>query len=229
MIHPSSNPFSAMRDSVTAPISCFAALYERPVWGWIPYLLLIVSCMLFWGAYFDHVNFEALATTLSSSLSLSPEQQSAWMQKEVLLAGEVIADVIGRTGTIVMMALWLHLATKSLGQSPMFRQWLGASCFIFLPSVVGDLASYANLLFNSSLLLPAYADLNSLNAFIKTGYTSPWNSYLSTFPILLPWYWVNTLNLLTSWVPMERGKAFAIASLPWLLVFGGWGVFIAVA
>ncbi|WP_434356477.1 YIP1 family protein [Parasalinivibrio latis] len=229
MIHPSSNPFYAMRDSVTAPVSCFAALYERPVWGWVPYLLLIASGMLFWGAYFDHVNFNALARALSTSLSLTPEQQSAWMQKEILLAGEVMADVVGRTGSIIMMALWLHLSSKSLGNSPMFRQWLGASCFIFLPAIIGDLASYANLLFNQSLLLPAYADLNSLNAFFKVEYSSPWSTYLNTFPILLPWYFVNTLNLLTSWVPMEKGKAITIASLPWLLVFVGWGMFIAVA
>ena len=145
---PSKNPFVAVVDLFRSPIDCFAAVHERPKWAFVPYLIIVLGSFFVWGSYFNHVDMAWLQQTLQAQLGdVTPDVQQAWLTREVLLAGEVFSDFTGRTAAIFLLALWLKLATKGNSYQHSYGKWLAASCFIMLPSFIGDIASYINIMF----------------------------------------------------------------------------------
>jgi Protein of unknown function (DUF1282). len=229
MMEASNNPFSALRDIVLRPSACFAALSQRPAWGWVAYLLMCLSAIAFWNAYFDHTDVSVLQQALAQQLSMPQAEAEKWLQRETLLASEVLGDWFGRAAVIFALALWFRLSTKQEAPNFGYRHWLSASCFIFLPAVIGDLASYTNMALAPNFILPAHADLNSLNGLLKLPLTSPWTAWAASLPLLLPWYWVLSITAIGTWTPLNQGKAIVVATLPWLAVFGGWAIIIAVS
>ncbi|GAB6264366.1 YIP1 family protein [Photobacterium sp. R1] len=224
---PSANPFIAMLDVFRSPVDCFTAVHQRPKWALMPYLLLIMAPFGLWGSYFNQVDMAWLQETLRSQLSvLADESQLQWLTKEVLLAGEIFSDIFGRTANLLLLALWLNLATKNSSAPQTFGKWLAASCFIMLPGLIGDLASYLNILFNPTQALPNTADLNSLNAFLKLPMDNPWAALASSIPLLAPWYIALTYIVVSLWCGIDRAKAIVIAALPWLLVLVVWPLLI---
>ncbi|MGF1683709.1 Yip1 family protein [Photobacterium minamisatsumaniensis] len=227
---PSKNPFVAVVDTFRSPIDCFAAIYERPKWAFLPYLMIIFGPFFFWGTYFNNVDLAWLQQMLMDQLSNVDQQvQESWLTKEVLLAGEVFSDVIGRTACIFVLALWLNLSTKSNSHKHSFGKWLAASCFIMLPAVIGDFASYLNAVFNTNNILPNAADLNSLNGLLKLPLDSPWSPFTTTIPLLAPWYIALSYAAVSAWTDYDRAKSIIVAGLPWLLTLIVWPILIIVA
>ncbi len=222
-MNPSSNPFIALLDLFRSPIACFSALHQRPLWGVFPYIITLLGSFLIWGAYFDHVNFQWLSQTMVSQFTNGKQTlDPSWLSKEVLLAGEVFSDIMGRTACLFVLALWLRLATKQSQLQHSYAKWLAAACFISLPSIIGDVASYINILFNHTPMLPTWADLNSLNAFIKLPLNSIWSPFITATPILMPWYIALTYAVICTWTDFNRAKAIVIAVLPWVMIIIGW-------
>lgn len=227
---PSKNPFVAVLDTFRSPIDCFAAVYERPKWAILPYLIVILGPFFLWGAYFNNVDMAWLQQELMAQFSNVDQQvQESWLTKEVLLAGEVFSDITGRTICIFVLALWLNLATKSNQYKHSFGKWLAASSFIMLPAMVGDFASYINIMFNSSNILPNAADLNSLNGLLKLPLNSPWSPFATTIPLLAPWYIALTYAAVGAWTDFDRAKSIIVAGLPWLLALVVWPLMIIAA
>ncbi|CED72123.1 YIP1 family protein [Aliivibrio wodanis] len=221
---PSSNPLILLVDIFRSPADCFAALYERGKWAWLPYILLIFAPFMFWGTYFDLVNFEWVTTNLTAQIeSIGGQVQGEWLTKEILLAGEVINDVMGRTATILLLALWFKLATKQSQYQHGYFKWVAGSTVVMFPALIGDIASYASLLLNHANIMPYAADLNSLNGLIKLPMTDHWSAYASSFPLLMPWYIALSYAALGAWTDLDRSKALIIAILPWVTCFTLWG------
>lgn len=68
-MNPSSNPLVMLLDIFRSPTACFLALYQRGAWGWQPYVVLMLSPFLFWGAYFSNVDFTWLSAELTRQLA----------------------------------------------------------------------------------------------------------------------------------------------------------------
>ncbi|WP_064602298.1 YIP1 family protein [Photobacterium sp. J15] len=227
---PSKNPFVAVFDAFRSPIDCFAAVHERPKWAILPYLLVILGPFFLWGAYFNNVDMIWLQQELMSQFTqIGHQVEESWLSKEVLLAGEVFSDITGRTVCIFVLALWLNLATKANTYQHSFGKWLAAACFIMLPALIGDFASYINVMFNDSNIMPNAADLNSLNGLLKLPLSNPWAAFTSTIPLLAPWYIALTYAVVGAWTDFNRAKAIIIATLPWLLVLVVWPLMIIAA
>lgn len=227
---PSKNPLIALLDLFRSPIDCFAAVHERPKWAIVPYLVILVSSCILWAAYFEYVNMAWLQQELIVQLSsFNQDVQEAWLTKEALLAGEIFSDILGRTTGIFVLALWLHLATKGNRYQHSFGKWLSASCFIILPAIIGDVASYINIMFNQNDILPNAADLNSLNGLLKLPLNHPWSSFATTIPLLAPWYIALTYAAVGAWTDFDRARVIIIAILPWILTLIIWPVTIITA
>ncbi|MGF1688243.1 YIP1 family protein [Photobacterium japonica] len=227
---PSRNPVIALLDTFRSPVDCFAAVHQRPKWAFLPYLLVIVGPFFFWGTYFNHVDLAWLQQSLLAQLPVVDEQiQADWLTKEVLLAGEVFSDITGRTACIFMLALWLNLSTKSSSYPHGYGKWLAAACFIMLPAVIGDIASYLNALFNTSPILPNAADLNSLNGLLKLPLNSPWSAFTTSIPLLTPWYIALSYAVVGAWTDYDRAKCIIVASLPWVMTIVLWPILIIAA
>ena len=178
-------------DVFRSPSACFLALYQRGAWGWQTYIVLMLSPFIFWGAYFDIVDFEWLKQGLSTQLAQTNPKQLALLEANTLMASEIISDVIGRTLTIVMLAFWFNLATKPSQHQHGFWRWFAASTVVVFPAIIGDLASYVSLLLKHGQVMVYATDLNSLNGLLKLLLTNEWSQFASSFPLLLPWYIVS--------------------------------------
>lgn len=228
-MNPSSNPLTMLVDIFRSPTSCFLAIYQRGMWGWQPYIFLILSPFLFWGAYFDIVNFEWLKAALAPQLAVENPAQLEMLDANTLMASEIISDMIGRTVTIFMLAFWFHLATKQSQHQHGFWRWFAAGAVITFPAVLGDLASYASLLLKHGQVMTYAADLNSLNGLLKLPLTNDWSQFASSFPLLLPWYIVLGYAAVGTWTELERGQALAISALPWVGYYVIWALYIVIS
>ena len=228
-MNPSSNPLIMLVDIFRSPSACFLALYQRGAWGWQPYIFLILSPFLFWGAYFDMVNFEWLKQTLSAQLAVTNPQQLQLLDANTLMASEIISDIAGRTLTILMLAFWFNLATKPSQHQHGFWKWFAAGAVITFPAIIGDLASYVSVLLKHGQVMVYAADLNSLNGLLKLPLTNPWSQFASSFPLLLPWYIALGYAAVGTWTEFERGQALVISALPWLGYYLIWALYIIIA
>lgn len=226
---PSGNPLIMLVDIFRSPSDCFAALYQRSLWGWQTYLVLMITPFLFWGAYFDNVNFEWLRQGLQAQLTSANPAQLELLQPDTLMASEIISDLVGRTLTILTLALWFRLATKPVAPQMGYWKWFAASSVVLFPAVIGDLASYVSLLLKHGQVMNYAADLNSLNGLIKLPLTSDWAQFAGAFPLLLPWYIVLGYTAVGTWTQLERGQVLVIATLPWLAFYLIWALFIGLS
>lgn len=225
---PSSNPLIMLIDIFRSPSSCFLALYQRGMWGWQPYIFLILSPFLFWGAYFDIVNFEWMKSELSAQLATTAPKQLELLDANTLMAKEIISDILNRTLTILMLAFWFNLATKPSQHQHGFWRWFAASAVITFPAIIGDIASYVSVLLKHGQVMVYAADLNSLNGLLKLPLTSEWSQFASSFPLLLPWYIVLGYAAVGTWTEFERGQALVISALPWLVYYVIWALYIVI-
>ncbi|MGF1719812.1 YIP1 family protein [Vibrio kyushuensis] len=223
---PSSNPLMMLVDIFRSPSSAFITLHKHAVWGWQPFLFLILSPFLFWGAYFDLVNVDWLFAELTTQLAQTNPEQLELLDANTLMASEIITDILGRSTTIFMLAFWFNLATKTSQQPQGFWRWFAASSVIMFPAVLGDFASYASVLLKHGQVMTYAADLNSLNGLIKLPLTHDWSQFASSVPLLLPWYIVLGYAAVLTWTEFERGQAIVISSLPWLGYFVIWAIYI---
>ncbi len=226
---PSSNPLVMLVDVFRSPSACFLALYQRGAWGWQTYIVLMLSPFLFWGAYFDIVDFEWLRQGLSAQLAQTNPKQLELLDANTLMASEIISDIAGRTLTIVMLAFWFNLATKPSQHQHGFWRWFAASTVVVFPAIIGDLASYVSLLLKHGQVMVYAADLNSLNGLLKLPLTNEWSQFASSFPLLLPWYIALGYAAVGTWTEFERGQALAISALPWVAYYIIWALYIVIS
>ncbi|NOI81760.1 YIP1 family protein [Vibrio tubiashii] len=227
-MNPSSNPLIMLVDIFRSPSACFLALYQRGAWGWQPYIFLVLSPFLFWGAYFDMVDFEWLRQGLAAQLAETNPKQLELLDANTLMASEIISDIAGRTLTILMLAFWFNLATKPSQHQHGFWKWFAASAVITFPAIIGDLASYVSALLKHGQVMVYAADLNSLNGLLKLPLTNEWSQFASSFPLLLPWYIALGYAAVSTWTEFERGQALVISALPWLAYYLIWALYILI-
>ncbi|WP_260261151.1 YIP1 family protein [Vibrio intestinalis] len=225
---PSSNPLMMLVDIFRSPSVCFLALYQRGMWGWQPFIFLLLSPFLFWGAYFDIVDFEWLKSGLMPQLEVLNAGNVNALDADTLMASEIINDVIGRITNIVLLAFWFMLATKPSQHQHGYWKWFAASSAIMFPAVIGDLASYISVLLKHGAVMSYAADLNSLNGLIKLPMTSEWFHFASSLPLLMPWYIALGYAAVGTWTEFERGQALAISALPWLAYYLIWALYLAI-
>ena len=225
---PSSNPLVMLLDIFRSPSACFLALYQRGAWGWQPYVVLMLTPFLFWGPYFDLVNFEWLKEALTLQLGQTNPKQLELLDANTLMASEIISDMAGRTLTILMLAFWFNLATKPSQHQHGFWKWFAAGAVITFPAVIGDLASYISVLLKHGQVMVYAADLNSLNGLLKLPLTNEWSQFASSFPLLLPWYIALGYAAIGVWTEFERGQALAISALPWVGYYLIWALYILI-
>ncbi|OLQ91575.1 hypothetical protein BIY22_18045 [Vibrio panuliri] len=225
---PSSNPLTMLVDIFRSPSACFLALHQRGMWGWQPFIVLLISPFFFWGAYFDMVDFVWLKQALLPQLEQVSPDRVALLDANTLMATEIILDIFGRFTTIALLAFWFYFATKPSQHPHGYWQWFAASCVIIFPAVLGDLASYVSALLKHGQVMSYAADLNSLNGLLKLPMTHHWFEFANALPLLLPWYIALGYAAVGTWTEFERGQALVISALPWGGYFIAWALYLLI-
>ncbi len=116
-MNPSSNPLVMLLDIFRSPTSCFLALYQRGGWGWQPFIFLMLSPFLFWGAYFSNVDFTWLSDQLTVQFQQIDPQQIELLEPNTLMASAIINDVFNRFATLLLLAFWSSLQLKQVNNN----------------------------------------------------------------------------------------------------------------
>ncbi|WED21163.1 YIP1 family protein [Vibrio sp. JC009] len=224
IVEPSRNPLVLLLDIFRSPTSCFAALYQRGMWGWFLFIILLLSPFVFWGSYFDIVDFNWLKSNLIPQLTAVAPDQIALLDKNTLMASEIMGDIFNRIVGIALLAFWFLVATKPSQYQFGYWKWCAASCVVMFPAILGDFASYVSVLIKHGQVMYYAADLNSLNGLLKLPLTSEWSAFASSLPLLLPWYIVLSYSAIGAWTEFNKTQALKIAILPWVGFYLVWAL-----
>ena len=223
---------NAMVDIVAAPGKALDEIKLHTSWLWWPLLItmLLASGLMIY--YYSWVDFPWLVEETIRQVPAESRAESADVIRKFMSVGTstwttVIAIVVMSLIIYTIQATWLHLANKlTTGAEIGFGQWFSFSVWTSFVGVFGALAAFVVILMADSNQLSAQdlqvVSLNSLLVHASAGdRLFTWASSLTLIN-----FW--TLFLMSigyaRWTGAGIVKSTIIAVLPWVLIFGVWGL-----
>lgn len=224
----SNNPFSASLQVLYKPNGVFSVLKEKQNWSWIPFLLVVVSSVLPIYLYYSTIDFSWFIETATVN---SPPEVKAMMEtytqkqfRATAIAASFISAIIGCT----VVAIYLNLATKfDPDNINGFTDWYGFAWWASMPLVISNLIGtfliivMASPQVNANVLYPL-----SLAFVLNVGLDSKWLSLLQSVGLSSVWSIYLMAVGLSRWINVSASKAFAIASLPFAIIWMIWIAFL---
>lgn len=146
----------------TAPQAAFAAIKERPN-PWLPLLVIILSNALVQFTYVQAVDLGWFLDSQMANANITEEQRAQAVENALRLppvAYGFIAAIPTAIGFLIVFSLFaLYYTGVSFATNDgiKFGQWLALIAWCSLPSVLGQLASFVNLVANDARFMPPQA------------------------------------------------------------------------
>jgi len=224
--------FNAMMDIVAAPGKALDEIKLHTSWLWWPLLIamLLASGMMIY--YYSWVDFPWLVEETIRQVPAEDRAESADAIRKFMSVGTstwttVIAIVVMSFIVYTIQATYLHLANKlTTGAEIGFGQWFSFSVWTAFVGVFGALAAFVVIFMADSNQLATQdlqvLSLNSLLVHASAG--DPLFTWASSLTLINFW----TLFLMSigyaRWTGASIVKSTIIAILPWVLIFGVWGL-----
>jgi len=224
--------FNAMADIVAAPGKALDEIKLHTSWLWWPLLIamLLASGMMIY--YYSWVDFPWLVEETIRQVPAEDRAESADAIRKFMSVGTstwttVIAIVVMSFIIYTIQATYLHLANKlTTGAEIGFGQWFSFSVWTAFVGVFGALAAFVVIFMADSNQLATQdlqvLSLNSLLVHASAG--DPLFTWASSLTLINFW----TLFLMSigyaRWTGASIVKSTIIAILPWVLIFGVWGL-----
>jgi len=223
---------NAMVDIVAAPATALDEIKSHTSWLWWPLLISIVlgsGTMIY---YYSWVDFSWLIDETIRQVPAENRAESAAAIRKFMSVGTstwttVAAIVVLSLIIYTVQATYLHLANKlTTGAQVGFGQWFSFGAWTAFVGVFGALAAFVAMFAAESNQL-ATQDLQVLSINSLLLHASPGDPLFT---------WASSLNLLNVWTLalMSIGyarwtgaaivKSSIIAVLPYVLIFGIWGL-----
>ncbi|TRY29361.1 YIP1 family protein [Aliiglaciecola sp. M165] len=223
------NPFQACIKIFLKPSLVFDTINQKDNWSWIPFLfsMAFVFIPVFW--YFNFVDFDWYVDFVinASAGDLSPAEQDnmrALMNQSVLMYGSLTFIVIYQLGINALLAIYLHLATKSDENNLNgFTDWYGFTWWVTLPSVISFIASVLVIAFAASnqISLAAVNPL-ALSYWLGLDDTSDWFGITN---MVRPDFFLSLYLIavgVSRWTSFESKKVYAVTLTPFAIIFTLW-------
>ncbi len=233
----SSNPMQACVDMFLTPQSAFNSVLDKKGWAWLPFFLVTLMSSLVFVHYFSVVDIDwfqeqsieqAAAMTGMSYQELKEatpptDASSSMLQTVISVAiGLVIVNLFG--------ALYFLLATKITAKNELsFGDWFAFAWWTSLPAVLSSMVSMLVIFFATDTFI-AMADLQptSFNSlFFGLPQSNVWSSFFEGISLFNFWMIALSYFGLKSWLAIESKKAFILAIIPSVIIYGCWALFIA--
>ncbi len=224
--------FNAMADIVAAPGKALDEIKLHTSWLWWPLLIsmLLASGMMTY--YYSWVDFSWLIDETIRQVPAENRAESADAIRKFMSVGTstwttVVAVVVVSLIIYTVQATYLHLANKlTTGAEIGFGQWFSFSVWTAFVGVFGALAAFVVIFMADSNQLATQdlqvLSLNSLLVHASAG--DPLFTWASSLNLLNFW----TLFLMSigyaRWTGVGRVKSSIIAVLPYVVIFGVWGL-----
>jgi len=223
---------NAMADIVAAPGKALDEIKLHTSWLWWPLLITILLASSLMIYYYSWVDFPWLVEETIRQVPAEDRAESADIIRSFMSVGTstwttVAAIVVMSLIIYTIQATYLHLANKlTTGAEIGFGKWFSFSVWTAFVGVFGTLAAFVVIFMADSNQL-ALQDLQvlSLNSLLVHASAGDrlfaWASSLSLIN-----FW--TLFLMSigyaRWTGAGIVKSTIIAVLPWVLIFGVWGL-----
>jgi len=224
--------FNAMVDIVAAPGKALDEIKLHTSWLWWPLLItmLLASGLMLY--YYNWVDFPWLIEETIRQLPAEDRAEAADVIRNFMSVGTsswttVIAIVVMSLIIYTIQATYLHLANKlTTGAEIGFGQWFSLSVWTAFVGVFGALAAFVVIFMADSNQLAAeklqVLSLNSLLVHAIAG--DPLYTWASSISLVNIWTIVLISIGYARWTGAEIVKSSIIAALPWVLIFGVWGL-----
>lgn len=223
---------NAMVDIVAAPGKALDEIKLHTSWLWWPLLITMLLASGLMTYYYSWVDFPWLVEETIRQVPAENRAESADVIRNFMTVGTstwttVTAIVVMSLIIYTIQATYLHLANKlTTGAEIGFGQWFSFSVWTAFVGVFGALAAFVVILMADSNQLATQElqvlSLNSLLVHASAGdRLFTWASSLTLIN-----FW--TLFLMSigyaRWTGAGIVKSTIIAVLPWVLIFGVWGL-----
>ncbi len=223
---------NAMVDIVAAPGKALDEIKLHTSWLWWPLLITMLLASGLMTYYYSWVDFPWLVEETIRQVPAENRAESADVIRNFMTVGTstwttVTAIVVMSLIIYTIQATYLHLANKlTTGAEIGFGQWFSFSVWTAFVGVFGALAAFVVIFMADSNQLATQElqvlSLNSLLVHASAGdRLFTWASSLTLIN-----FW--TLFLMSigyaRWTGAGIVKSTIIAVLPWVLIFGVWGL-----
>lgn len=232
MANSSYSIFNAMIDIVAAPGEALEKIKFHNAWLWWPLLISILLASGLMSYFYSWVDYpwlieEVIRQTPPEDRAEAADAIRSFMsvRTSILMAG--MAILLMTLVIYTAQASYLHLVNKlTAGAEISFAQWFSFSVWTAFVGVFGTLAAFVVMFIaDSNQVSEQELQVLSLNSLLI--HANPgdrlynWANFLNLIQ-----FW--TLFLITigfaRWTGTGMVKSAIIAALPWVLIFGVWGV-----
>ncbi len=229
--------WSALVDIFVSPAAAFRGVDKHKGWSWLPFVLLIGLTMAASLYYFSAIDFEAakaqyLDVTAAEVSPNERETMEKFITKGFMMGSSVVGPLVMFVVTFLLSALWYNLATKMDQENVhSYGDWFGFSCWVYFPNVLGALLLVAYVLVSDPLPgLLEVSNVLSINALVLgLEFGTPWYTLAEAFSPVTLWSIFLAATGIQVWTRIDTARAWVIAALPAVIIYGGWALYIVVS
>lgn len=228
------NPFQACNDIFFKPNRVFAALAVKHNWSWLAFAFVIALAILPNYFYFNFVDFDWYREYIinASYADVSPAQQDA-VRQALNPQQTIMFTVVGVFGGFILinaiLATYLNVSTKIDEENVNgFTDWYGFTWWVSMPILLGSLLSVLIILVAPDhQLSPADLSPTSLSYWLGLELGSDWFALAQNVRLEAFWTMYLIAVGISQWTRIEARRAYIIAAVPYILVWGIWGLIVA--
>ena len=224
--------FNAMVDIVAAPGKALDEIKLHTSWLWWPLLISMLLSSGLMAYYYSWVDFPWLVEETIRQVPAEDRAESADLIRNYMSVGistwtTVVAIVIMSLIIYTIQATYLHLVSKLTTDTEIgFGKWFSFSVWTAFVGVFGTLAALVVILMADSNQLAGeklqVLSLNSLLVHASAG--DPLFTWANSLSLINFWTFFLMSIGYARWTGTGIVKSTIIAVLPWVLIFGVWGL-----
>ncbi|AXR05891.1 YIP1 family protein [Salinimonas sediminis] len=229
-MHTVANPIQACNEVFFRPNGVFYTLTNKNNWSWVPFILVVLATTLPGYLYFSSVDFSWYVDLLTAGLGdVSPAEIDQFrqnQQREMYVIMSLVGPLIGLPIFQLLVALYLHLATKADEQNVQgYTDWYGFTWWTSMPLLLSSLVSAILIaLASSAQISPNIMQPLSLAYLLDVSPASDWISIAGSVSLITIWTIYLTTVGITQWTSYSAKKALIIAAAPYIIIYGVWSL-----
>ncbi|MFS1703181.1 Yip1 family protein [Alteromonas sp. AMM-1] len=223
------NPIQACNDIFFKPNGVFKAVNEHNNWSWVPFLIVIVLSVLPGYLFINFVDFSWYQNMLIDTQygEMSPAEQDQMrmgMQQSAIQMFMLIGGILGPIVVNAVVALYLHLMTKSDEQNLNgFTDWYGFTWWASMPAVINALLAIALIaLSENHQVLPTIISPLSVAYWADVQMSSEWFGFAQSLRLESLWTIYLIAVGIAQWTSFSTKKATIIACAPFAVIWAIW-------
>lgn len=220
-----------MVDIITDPTKALIAADREPKRLWLPFILAMFVPVVLSVYYFSTIDMNWMFQQMQAATSLKgeelPDEMREFFSSSIMMGGAIAATIVMVAVFTSLSALYLLMVAKfSSEDKRSFGKWFSLSAWVSVPNTLAALLMivYFAVMGSSQIGFEelSFFSLNALVMHYPSG-TSEAGFFVGITPFLI-WSIVLLAQGINIWTSRTFGKSLLIAVLPFLVIYGGWGV-----